>query len=129
VKGFYRGYWAALATYAPFVSIYFATYEHFKKSFSNPDAVVAQVICGSSAAVLASGITNPLDVIKTRVQVDSQPALFVFRKLMREEGVRALAKGTEQKQEQRFLILQHKLRCFCPHELDCSFVCNWNCVL
>lgn len=92
-RGFYRGYWAALATYGPFVSIYFATYERLKSFFSSPDSVIPQVICGSTAAVFASGITNPLDVVKTRVQVDSLPALQVFRTLIREEGVKALSKG------------------------------------
>jgi hypothetical protein len=31
LRGLYRGYGAALATYAPFVGIYFATYEKMKK--------------------------------------------------------------------------------------------------
>ncbi len=93
LRGFYRGYWPALATYGPFVSIYFAMYEYMKQSFKHPESVIAQVTCGSAAAIIASGLTNPLDVIKTRVQVDSLPASTVFRTLMREEGVRALTKG------------------------------------
>ncbi|AAQ15754.1 mitochondrial carrier protein [Trypanosoma equiperdum] len=57
-----------------------------------------QNMCASGVgACLAIAVTNPMDVIKTRVQ-NKDPGstltgLVVFRKLLREEGLTALAKG------------------------------------
>lgn len=61
--------------------------------FESGDSVATQVACGAVAATLASGLTNPLDVVKTRVQVDNRPALAVVRQLLRDEGPRAFLKG------------------------------------
>ena len=93
VRGFYRGLGASLGTYGPFVSIYFACYEKFKHAFADREAVMTQVACGSAAAMLASGLTNPVDVVKTRVQVGRETAGVVLRRMLREEGVRAFGKG------------------------------------
>jgi solute carrier family 25 S-adenosylmethionine transporter 26 len=93
VRGFYRGYWTSLATYGPFVALYFASYEWLLDLFPNRAAAGAQVVCGTTAAVVASFVTNPVDVIKTRVQIDNRRALDVTRQLLRDEGPRAFLKG------------------------------------
>lgn len=113
--GLFRGYWAALLAYAPFVSLYFALYEQLKifSSFSlwiserqsrrrslykhfppHPDEIHNKLkaftipspqrlsvhelpfycYLGSAAAAssIAALLTNPLDVIKTRIQVNQE---------------------------------------------------------
>ena len=98
VRGLFRGYGAGLATYGPFVAIYFMCYEKSKSMLEHHnlferESVSGQVISGSLAAIVASGVTNPLDVIKTRVQIENKPATLVLRQLLREEGPSAFSKG------------------------------------
>merc|ERR1712217_1866 len=59
-------------------------------------------ICGSIAGAIASGLTTPLDVAKTRIilekPVEGQPKLYTgavqtLAKIQREEGALALFKG------------------------------------
>jgi hypothetical protein len=113
--GLFRGYWAALLAYAPFVSLYFALYEQLKifSSFTlwiserqsqlesqytrfsqHPDEIYNDLrmskiptpqrlsvhelpfycYLGSAAAAsyIAALLTNPLAVIKTRIQVNQE---------------------------------------------------------
>ncbi len=50
-RGFYRGYWASLATYGPFVMLYFAGYQHFKVRLLLPPS---SCLCVSSSLTLCS---------------------------------------------------------------------------
>jgi len=66
-------------TYGPFVGIYFVCYELGKKYFSawqgvEPDKMhlSLQLFCGGVSGAIAAGVTCPLDVIKTRIQVQSK---------------------------------------------------------
>jgi hypothetical protein len=128
VLGLYRAYWIHQMTWAPFNGIYFATYEATKKYFnqstdSSSQSVavnlvsilsfdvlfrVSLVIAPSSSqtssligASVASVATSPLDLVKTRLQVQgSNPVLFDYdgpldalRKILRREGPRALFDG------------------------------------
>jgi hypothetical protein len=83
IFGLYRGYMASLASFGPYVSIYFALYEQWKiaavhvrrelgyeeKSRRLP-LFFHLTGAGLSSAVSAT-VTCPLDVIKTRIQVTS----------------------------------------------------------
>jgi len=104
----YKGYWAGLATYGPFVGIYFAVYEQckllYKRVYSTSHDkemnFIARLLAGAFSGAFASALTNPLDVIKTRLQVEKahqegayKNILDAFLRISREEGWRAFTKG------------------------------------
>jgi len=108
LKGLYKGYWAGIATYGPFVGIYFACYEQFKRIYreiystkhDKEMSFVARMCSGALSGAIASAITNPLDIVKTRLQVESSSNKDAYKniwdaltRITREEGLRAFTKG------------------------------------
>lgn len=107
IRGLYRGYGAALATYGPFVGFYFVAFEQCKKISATLlhtplDQVPfpAQLCNGALAGGFAAAVTCPMDVIKTRMQVQSNTSIDRYRgivdaarRILQEEGVRAFGKG------------------------------------
>jgi hypothetical protein len=95
VMGLYRGYGASLAVYGPFVSIYFAGYEWSKARIPGGDSFWGQIVSGAFGATVASALTNPVDVVKTRLQVDLSytGVLDCVKRTLREEGMNAMHKG------------------------------------
>ncbi|PRP80668.1 mitochondrial substrate carrier family protein, partial [Planoprotostelium fungivorum] len=103
--GLYRGFLPAIATFGPFVAIYFTVYEQLKraaKDITNSKDVRdipfwSQLISGAAAGAFSAAITCPMDVIKTRVQVSKKDghngAWKILQRTMREEGVRAFTRG------------------------------------
>ncbi|XP_049851195.1 mitochondrial substrate carrier family protein E-like [Schistocerca gregaria] len=75
-RGLYRGAVAGLATYAPYVGMYFVFYEQWKTGVSkwnqkprNEIGVIASLTGGFLCGAASAAITCPLDVIKTNIQV------------------------------------------------------------
>ncbi len=86
-RGLYKGYWATLASFGPFSAIYFALYEALKGAAQEALApqqaqqqggqhrkqallpLWAQASVASAAGAGASVLTNPLDLVKLRLQV------------------------------------------------------------
>ena len=120
VLGLYRAYWMHQLTWAPFNGLYFSLYEECKKylvrhpitptpeptSSSGVDGVAKQsavdkFICAVVAGSIASTATSPIDLVKTRLQVQrSNPAVFDYTgpldatlKILKREGVMALYDG------------------------------------
>ncbi|XP_049849254.1 uncharacterized protein LOC126318303 [Schistocerca gregaria] len=118
LRGFYLGSGLTFVNYVPASAIWWTMYENLKAVFSRlvesrrrkeaSDSFVAHK--HSSASMLAGGVsgavvtllTNPLDVVKTRIQVeetglqravDRQSALRVIRNLYKVEGVAGFMKG------------------------------------
>ncbi|KAF2077064.1 hypothetical protein CYY_001631 [Polysphondylium violaceum] len=108
VMGLYRGFVPALMTYGPLVGIYFSVYEktksfitkslHYEKQDYLP--VIYQLSSGFFAGTVAAAVTCPLDVVKTRIQVQRgteervYKGLFDgFKTILKEEGPRAFVKG------------------------------------
>ncbi|GAA5890987.1 hypothetical protein JCM6882_008874 [Rhodosporidiobolus microsporus] len=104
--GLYKGATACLARDVPFSAIYFPAHAHLKKDvfhegrdgkvLSYGEALAAAAIAGMPAAYL----TTPADVIKTRLQTEAKKGEThykgvgdAFRKILSEEGPRALFKG------------------------------------
>lgn len=107
--GLYRAFPIHQMTWAPFNGCYFMIYEKCKRlcidagyedGHDNLEPI-AQVCCGATAGIIAAGITNPVDVLKTRLQVAmANPEMFPFRDslgaarhLLKHEGPSALMDG------------------------------------
>ncbi|XP_015317568.1 solute carrier family 25 member 44 isoform X1 [Bos javanicus] len=99
LRGFYRGYVASLLTYIPNSAVWWPFYHFYAEQLSSlcPKEcphIVFQAVSGPLAAATASILTNPMDVIRTRVQVEGKNSIILtFRQLMAEEGPWGLMKG------------------------------------
>eukprot|EP00475_Leptophrys_vorax_P026471 TRINITY_DN3736_c0_g1_i1.p1 TRINITY_DN3736_c0_g1~~TRINITY_DN3736_c0_g1_i1.p1 ORF type:complete len:365 (+),score=66.29 TRINITY_DN3736_c0_g1_i1:96-1190(+) len=101
--GFYKGFGATVITSGVSSGLIWLTYEHAKKvlqrsaeslpGYENRQSVLnaaSAMLAGSTAMVVANVLSNPLDVVKTRIQVSNQTGGFSegLRALFRKEGVR-----------------------------------------
>tara|TARA_B110001452_G_C15170329_1_gene406779 strand:- start:132 stop:1025 length:894 start_codon:yes stop_codon:yes gene_type:complete len=103
---FYTGYWTTVAREIPFSFIQFPMYEGMKKFLrmaQGSDTTPAQgATCGSIAGAIASAVTTPLDVIKTRLMLGNPShisgeayvgTIQTAKLMVAEEGAMALFKG------------------------------------
>ncbi|ORC92062.1 putative mitochondrial carrier protein [Trypanosoma theileri] len=70
--GLYKGYWSTLASFGPYSAVYFVFYEFFNGIFSERllfGPFTSALCAGGLGNIAASIITNPLEFIKTRLQV------------------------------------------------------------
>ncbi|KAF0683609.1 Aste57867_24375 [Aphanomyces stellatus] len=115
VRGLYRGYGATLWSFGPFSAFFFLFYEqnkaiaedfHRKPNEPHIDVPFASLLaCSMTASAGASLVTNPLDLVKLRLQIERMHAssssvtpryVNTFQGLQRvamEEGVLGLWKG------------------------------------
>ncbi|XP_034417339.1 solute carrier family 25 member 44-like [Cyclopterus lumpus] len=99
LRGFYRGYVASLLTYIPNSAVWWPFYHFYgeqlsKLAPSDCPHLILQAIAGPLAAATASTVTNPMDVVRARVQVEGRSSVVeTFRQLLREEGCWGLTKG------------------------------------
>jgi hypothetical protein len=119
VAGLYRGYGATVLSFGPYSALNFMMYEQLKAMFEKwlsarpkkqhaaamPTAVY--VLCGSLAGATAALVTNPLDLVKLRLQVQRQGSRAALEgsperyrhmgdgllKLWRREGLRGYLRG------------------------------------
>ncbi|KAF5317545.1 hypothetical protein D9619_013146 [Psilocybe cf. subviscida] len=105
IKGFYRGFGITVMREIPFTSLQFPLYELLKvKLATKIDRKVLYAheaaVCGSIAGGFAAALTTPLDVLKTRVMLDTRtsskelPSLAArLRSIYVNEGPKALFSG------------------------------------
>ncbi|XP_004069531.1 solute carrier family 25 member 44 isoform X1 [Oryzias latipes] len=99
VKGFYRGYVASLLTYIPSSALWWPFYHFYAEQLTllAPSAwphLLLQALAGPMAGATAYTITNPLDVIRARVQVEGRSSIIeTFKQLLAEEGAGIVTKG------------------------------------
>jgi hypothetical protein len=107
IRGLYRGFFASVATYGPFVGIYFTCYEQNKKFFAKLHKVdtdklplYTHLVSGFAAGATGAAITCPLDVVKTRMQVRAagdttgyKTTAQAFRTILTQEGPKTFFKG------------------------------------
>lgn len=108
VRGLYRGLFPSLISVVPSISLYFTLYCEIKKAVGvcsedgNAKTAALQAASAGVASCMTAAITNPLWVVKTRMQTQPHPKLVppkyrntwhTLRSIVRDEGVRALYKG------------------------------------
>ncbi|PIK46144.1 putative solute carrier family 25 member 44 [Apostichopus japonicus] len=101
--GFYRGYLAALLTNVPNSALFWPFYHFYSENLASllnstantfPPLIVVQACAGPMAGCTAAILTNPMDIIRTRLQVTGGRSITrTFSKLMQEEGAKGLTKG------------------------------------
>ncbi|CCF56502.1 hypothetical protein KAFR_0B02040 [Kazachstania africana CBS 2517] len=108
--GLYRGITACLMRDVPFSAIYFPTYAHLKKDIFHFDPnkpgkrkrlkTWELLTAGALAGMPAAFLTTPLDVIKTRLQIEPKHGetrytgiFHAFKTILREENFRSFFKG------------------------------------
>ncbi|KAM6986943.1 electrogenic aspartate/glutamate antiporter SLC25A12, mitochondrial-like [Aplochiton taeniatus] len=101
--GLYKGAKACFLRDIPFSAIYFPVYAHTKEELADEDGrlgALQLLTAGAIAGIPAASLVTPADVIKTRLQVAARAGqttysgvIDCFRKILQEEGFRALWKG------------------------------------
>ncbi|KDD74418.1 hypothetical protein H632_c1328p1 [Helicosporidium sp. ATCC 50920] len=110
LRAFYRSYWTTLVMNVPHTALQFPLYESTKKLLSGAssgdleaDGLREQLVAGGVAGATAAAATTPLDVVKTRLQLEgfrggaryaSGGVLNVARQIVAAEGPAALWRGT-----------------------------------
>lgn len=71
LSGFYRGFWSTVIREVPFSFIQFPLWEALKKRVAKDGVVTPRqsAVCGAASGMFAAGLTNPLDVAKTRIML------------------------------------------------------------
>eukprot|EP00035_Acanthoeca_spectabilis_P040216 m.68102 g.68102 ORF g.68102 m.68102 type:complete len:320 (+) comp9901_c0_seq1:92-1051(+) len=110
VMGFWKGSAASLLTLAPTSGIFWASYGVLRRvqiSWHDPQAqpgftktLAEQAAASWLAGCFSAMCTNPLDIVKTRIQVNAKQGGAVsiasaFRTLVREDGVWLVTKGLQ----------------------------------
>ena len=92
LRGMYRGFLLTFATYGPFSAIYFHAYAAFTNWGGD-----APLAWGSLSGAVAGTATQPVDWLKTRVQVASETRLSlpkVVADAVRREGAGTMFRGS-----------------------------------
>lgn len=107
--GVYKGASACLLRDIPFSALYFPSYIFWKDYFSNHwtetgSEQASTLLAGSIAAIPASFITTPADVLKTRLQSIARPGEVPYqgirdcvRTMYRDEGITSFFRGASQR--------------------------------
>ncbi|KAH7624542.1 hypothetical protein Ndes2526B_g00743 [Nannochloris sp. 'desiccata'] len=104
LSAFYKSYWTTLMMNIPYTAIHFATYESSKTYFGNgyDETLGMQLGAGGIAGGLAAAATTPMDVVKTRLQLEGLGSATkyntismgpIMRRILNEEGVSGLLRG------------------------------------
>eukprot|EP00906_Rhabdomonas_costata_P033195 RCo046759 len=107
VRGFFRGYGLMVGNGALSCGTIWLAYEHLKTSLAGRfgtfhlgsyEVDPAKMLAGSLADCLAICVSNPVDVVKVRLQMDTGNAQYrgawdAFKRLWRAEGLRGLTRG------------------------------------
>lgn len=139
LKAFFTSYRTTVIMNVPFTAVHFATYEAAKKALkgvtpgaADEESLWTHVLAGGAAGALASAVTNPLDVVKTRLQCQgvcgakryqSGAVLQALQQIVHTEGPGALWRGV------RARVLFHTPAaaiCWSTYEASKSALQRWN---
>jgi len=110
LRGLTRGLGATLVRDVPFSGLYLMFYEHLKNvtpaDANQTHGSSAHFICGMTAGVLASLVTQPADVIKTRLQLspDTKSVTTVIGQIYRQQGLVGFTSGLVPRSLRRTLM-------------------------
>ncbi|CAF1073408.1 unnamed protein product, partial [Didymodactylos carnosus] len=100
VKPFYRGYILSSALFGLTSSIWWPAYYFYQNQLLKIDKfylplIIIQCISGPLSSLTSTLLTNPLDVCRTRVQVDKdkRPYRHIIKQLWQEERMSIFTKG------------------------------------
>lgn len=98
LRGFYRGYSAALCTYVPSSASWWTFYHLFQELYGMVLPAQVPLTALQCASAMSSGcvsclLTNPLDLVRTNVQVKRETIPETARALWRDEGLKVFTKG------------------------------------
>ncbi|GIL67939.1 hypothetical protein Vafri_21194 [Volvox africanus] len=104
VRGLFRGLWPTVLTNAPYSGLYYMFYTRLKEGLSaeGRPQVLVNFSSGVAAAVAATLLTQPADVVRTRMQLGlgaaaagtaSLGAWATLREAVRHQGLAALMTG------------------------------------
>ncbi|XP_068710608.1 solute carrier family 25 member 44-like isoform X1 [Montipora capricornis] len=97
--GFYRGFLASLLTGALWSAVWWGSYGVYLDVLGHlaPDGtshLLIQGLSGGLSGVNAAILGNPLDIVKTRLQVEGERSIVkAFQDLLKKEGPKSLTKG------------------------------------
>lgn len=100
-SGLYRGISSPLGGVALVNAIVFGVYGNIQRRSSQPDSIKSHFIAGSVAGLAQSVVCSPMELIKTRLQLQSQNtknkqfsgALHCLRHIFKTEGFRGVYRG------------------------------------
>lgn len=106
---FYRSYWTTVVMNVPYTLVHFPTYESTKKLLAasstgtqQDEGLLVELLAGGAAGGLAAAVTTPLDLVKTRLQLEgmgsatryaTMSVVPVLQRIVAEEGTSALWRG------------------------------------
>lgn len=100
IKTLWTGILPTLLRDVPFSAIYWGTYENTKKRFVYKREFVRNFVCGYISGCLAAIITNPIDVVKTRMQASFRDpsnhyhtTLNSIKTIIQEDGYKGFLRG------------------------------------
>eukprot|EP01113_Clastostelium_recurvatum_P038254 TRINITY_DN56_c0_g1_i3.p1 TRINITY_DN56_c0_g1~~TRINITY_DN56_c0_g1_i3.p1 ORF type:complete len:296 (-),score=50.54 TRINITY_DN56_c0_g1_i3:76-963(-) len=105
LRTFFKGYGLQIGVFGPYTVLKFILYEDMKKRLTerSPNGQLSLstfTACAVISGGVAAAITNPLDVVKTRIQVQMPGQERKYKnfydalmKIYKEEGLRAFRKG------------------------------------
>ncbi|XP_060529925.1 mitochondrial basic amino acids transporter-like [Cylas formicarius] len=98
IRGLYKGLGLTIAREVPAFGSYFFTYEILtRKIDDSPVSTINMLLAGGMAGVVSWTLSYPIDVIKTRIQVDTASrylnGLDCFQQSVKSEGVACLFRG------------------------------------
>jgi len=87
----------------PFSALYWGCYEGIKSKYAKylggPNSILSNFIAGAGGGVIAASITTPIDVIKTRRQMNAystnppETIIKIFNNIIKDDGIFGLFKG------------------------------------
>ena len=93
-KGFYQGLSPNLMTYPIFWGVYFQTKKELSDLYIQTHELPASFAISLMASMTASCISNPLYVLKTRMQTYKMPRYsLVVREIYKDHGYKGMSKG------------------------------------
>ncbi|XP_059140466.1 solute carrier family 25 member 44-like [Physella acuta] len=96
--GFYKGYFISLACFAPNSALWWFFYDSYSVLFASVTPVfiprlAIQVVAAPLSGISSALLTNPLDVIRARIQVEGTKLGETVKLLWKEEGIWIITKG------------------------------------